>query len=287
MLLVGYVALAYVAGMYAVTESFDELVQVLGAVIWVLLAQCVQFWCLIRLNSKHLSASSDDLYDGYGTRDHDFNIVQMSNSLSQQNYTPDMAQLMPVSQVLAHRHTAGKPKQISPGTQPRRANTTGVIDNGYGSQTCSHEQSGSISSRNSAQSDPVMAPVDRHPHAQTTNFHQGFANASGMHDARHEFSYAPGTIGGSHCQCSASYLSRAGGEHHQHQQGPGLSFYSSREPSGSHGMPSPSTVKTGRKPSQTLYTLKCSSKRDKLNKANNGAPKLSLSNGDIMLVQDL
>ena len=158
-------------------------------------------------------------------------------------------------------------------TAKKLQSSPGGMDPGYVSQTCSHEHtSGSLSSRDSFNLN------------QQNNSHSGLVGQG--HDARDEFSFTRGTLGGATCQCA-----KAGISHHNYSQtgvnqGNSTSFatFAAHHNSClSYG--SPSSTPQGRRQLQTLQPGRGRRDRDFLER--DGAPKLSVSNGEVLLVHEV
>lgn len=159
--------------------------------------------------------------------------------------------------VLLSRNTIGHKKQISPG----------AVDKGYGSVTTVQGGRSSLTSA-SDQEEVVMLPEDREVEGILTRDVSQFVQANPYQsslsqiggnalDARDEFSFCPGTVS-TNCQC----LHPAGSLHMGMQM-------DEREKRPSSG--------------KTIYTLEMG-KREK--KYGGGKPKVNLSSGDIMIVQN-
>jgi len=161
-------------------------------------------------------------------------------------------------------------------TAKKLQSSPGGMDPGYVSQTCSHEHtSGSLSSRDSLNLNQQ----------NNNNTHSSGLIGQG-HDARDEFSFTRGTLGGATCQCA-----KAGISHHNYSQtgvnqGNSTSFatFAAHHNSClSYG--SPSSTPQGR---QQLHTLQIGrGRRDRSCLEKEGAPKVSVSNGDVFLVHDM
>jgi len=159
--------------------------------------------------------------------------------------------------ILLARNTIGHKKQISPG----------AVDRGYGSVTTVQGGRSSLTSA-SDQEEVVMLPEDREVEGiltrdvsqlvQANPYQSSSSNLGGNGmDARDEFSFCPGTVS-TNCQC----LHPAGSLHMGMQM-------EGREKRPSSG--------------KTIYTLEMG-KRER--KYGAGKPKVNLSSGDIMMVQN-
>lgn len=161
----------------------------------------------------------------------------------------------------------------------------GGMDPGYVSQTCSHEHtSGSISSRDSLH----LVNGQNYTQNPTHQNQQNHQNGQG-HDARDEFSFTRGTLGGATCQCVKNGISSHHNFSTQNQannnNNPSFATFAAHHNSClTYG--SPSSTPQGR--NRQLHTLQVGrGKRDRNNLERDGAPKISVCNGDVLLVHDV